>query len=72
MKISKRSLFSIIALVLTMSMTAFGTVAYMTDRDQVTNTFTVGNIDIIVDECKEQGIETLTPEELARLREEWK
>ena len=29
-------------------------------------------IDIIVDECKEQGIETLTPEELARLREEWK
>lgn len=50
MKISKRSLFSIIALVLTMSMTAFGTVAYMTDRDQVVNTFTVGNIDIIVDE----------------------
>lgn len=50
MKISKRSLFSIIALVLTMSMTAFGTMAYMTDRDQVTNTFTVGNIDIIVDE----------------------
>ena len=50
MKISKRSLFSIIALVLTMSVTAFGTVAYMTDRDQVVNTFTVGNIDIIVDE----------------------
>ena len=29
-------------------------------------------IEIIVEECKEQGIETLTPEELARLREEWK
>ena len=29
-------------------------------------------IDIIVDECREQDIETLTPEELARLREEWK
>lgn len=29
-------------------------------------------IDIVVDECKEQGIETMTPEELARLTEEWK
>lgn len=29
-------------------------------------------IDIIVEECQEQGIETWTPEELARLREEWK
>ena len=27
-------------------------------------------IDIIVNECKEQGIETLTPEEIARLRYE--
>ena len=58
MKISKRSLFSVIALVLTMSITAFGTVAYMTDSDQVTNTFTVGNIDIIVDETDTDGSQT--------------
>ena len=50
MKISKRSLYTVIALVLTLSVTAFGTVAYMTDRDQVVNTFTVGNINIVVDE----------------------
>lgn len=29
-------------------------------------------IDIIVEECKLQGIETMTPVELARLTEEWK
>lgn len=29
-------------------------------------------IDIIVEECKTQGIETMTPAELARLTEEWK
>jgi len=29
-------------------------------------------IDIIVQECKAQGIETMTPTELARLTEEWK
>ena len=29
-------------------------------------------IDIIVEECKLQGIETMTPAELARLTEEWK
>lgn len=29
-------------------------------------------IDGIVSECKEQGIETMTPDELARLKESWK
>lgn len=56
MKISKRSLLSVVALVLTMAVTAFGTVAYMTDSDTVTNTFTVGNIGIIVDEKNVDGI----------------
>lgn len=28
-------------------------------------------IDAVVSECKEQGIETATPEELARIKEEW-
>lgn len=29
-------------------------------------------IDLTVQECREQGIETMTPEELSRLKEEWK
>jgi hypothetical protein len=29
-------------------------------------------IDYIVEECKEQGIETMTPDELAILKQEWK
>ena len=29
-------------------------------------------IDAIIDECKEQGIETMTPTELEALKEEWK
>lgn len=28
-------------------------------------------IDLVVEECKAQGIETATPQELARLKEEW-
>lgn len=50
MRISKRTLIVVLSLVLAMSVTAFGTVAYMTDRATATNTFTVGNVDIIVDE----------------------
>ncbi|MBO5300969.1 MAG: hypothetical protein J6A81_02015, partial [Peptococcaceae bacterium] len=30
----------------------FGTLAYFTDRESVANTFTVGNIDITLDEAK--------------------
>lgn len=28
-------------------------------------------IDLVIEECKAQGIETMTPEELARLKEDW-
>lgn len=56
MRISKRSLLSVVALALTIAVTAFGTVAYMTDSDTVTNTFTVGNINITVDEENVDGI----------------
>lgn len=28
-------------------------------------------IDLVVEDCKDQGIETMTPEELARIKEEW-
>ena len=62
MRISKRTMSMILALVLALSVTAFGTVAYMTDRDTVTNTFTVGNINITVDELDTDGSQTnVTP-----------
>lgn len=32
-----------------------GTMAYLTDNDEVTNTFTVGNVDITLDEAKVDG-----------------
>ncbi len=50
MKISKRSLLIVVSLMLALTTAALGTVAYMTSRDTVVNTFTVGNINIIVDE----------------------
>ena len=28
-------------------------------------------IDLVVEDCKEQGIDTATPEEIALLKEEW-
>lgn len=50
MKISKRTLIMAVSLMLALTVTALGTVAYMTASDTVTNKFTVGNINIIVDE----------------------
>ena len=50
MRISKRTMSMILALVLALSVTAFGTVAYLTDRTSVTNTFTIGDVDIEMDE----------------------
>lgn len=52
MKISKRTLIMTLSLVLALSVSAFGTVAYMTDRTSVTNVFTIGGIDIEMDETK--------------------
>jgi len=52
MKISKRTLIMALSMVLALSVSAFGTVAYMTDRSSVTNVFTIGGIDIEMDETK--------------------
>lgn len=46
----KKSLFMLVSALLIVSSVAFGTIAYMTDRAGVTNRFTVGNVDIVVDE----------------------
>ena len=48
----KKTLTVIIALVLVVVMSVAGTVAYLTSTDTVTNTFSVGNVQIKLDEAK--------------------
>lgn len=50
MKLSKKSLLLALSLMLALSMTAMGTIAYLTDTQKVENTFTSGKVDITVDE----------------------
>lgn len=50
MRLRKRSLLLAISLILALSASAFGTVAYFTSTAQVTNTFTVGDVQIMLDE----------------------
>ena len=49
MKLNRKWLL-VIALVLSLTMATAGTLAYLTDRDTVENTFTMGNVDIEVEE----------------------
>ena len=46
----KKTLTVILALVLVVVMSVAGTVAYLTSQDTVTNTFTVGKVEITLDE----------------------
>lgn len=46
----KRSFLMLLCVLLVLSTAAMGTIAYMTDWAKVTNTFSVGNVDIRVDE----------------------
>ncbi|MBE5801328.1 MAG: hypothetical protein E7319_03475 [Clostridiales bacterium] len=50
-----RKLVLVLALVLSVAMATGGTLAFLTDRDTVENTFTMGNVDIEVEEEYEQG-----------------
>ena len=50
MKKSKVLVMTLCA-VLLVATTVLGTLAYLTDRESVTNTFTVGQVDITVDEA---------------------
>lgn len=49
MKLNRKWIM-VIALVMSMAMATGGTLAYLTDRDTVENTFTMGNVDIEVEE----------------------
>ena len=48
----KKTLTVLLALVLVIAMSVAGTMAYLTDKATVTNTFTVGNVQITLDEAK--------------------
>lgn len=48
----KKTLTIILAFVLVIAMSVAGTVAYLTSQDSVTNTFTVGEVKITLDEAK--------------------
>lgn len=50
MKLGKRSLVMAVALMLALSMSVFSTIAYLTSTAQATNTFTVGDVEITLDE----------------------
>ena len=52
MKTRSKILATVLATALLVTGTVFGTMAYLTDTDTVTNTMTVGNIDISLDEYK--------------------
>lgn len=53
MKLNRKWML-VLALVLSLTMATAGTLAYLTDRDTVENTFTMGNVDIEVEEEYEQ------------------
>lgn len=52
MKKARKALLTLCAALLLVSMTVGATVAYLTSTDAVTNTFTVGNVAITLDEAK--------------------
>ena len=54
MKLNRKWLM-VIALVLSLTMAISGTLAYLTDRDTVENVFTMGNVDIEVEEVFPDG-----------------
>ena len=49
---SKRAIIMALTIVLSLSLSVYGTLAFLTDSSTVVNTFTVGNVDITVDETE--------------------
>lgn len=58
MKLNRKWLM-VIALVMSLTMATAGTLAYLTDRDTEVNVFTMGNVDIELEEDFEQGAELI-------------
>ena len=57
----KKKLMTVLALVLVIAMSVAGTYAYLTSTDTVKNTFTVGNVQIKLNEAKANPDGTLVP-----------
>lgn len=51
MKTKKKALLMTLSAVLLVTVSVFGTMAYLTDNDTVTNTFTVGDVKLTLDEA---------------------
>ncbi len=49
---NKKSLLIVLCAILVVAATVVGTLAYLTDRDTVTNTFTVGDVQIALNEAR--------------------
>ena len=54
-----RKLVLILSLVLSLALATGGTLAYLTDRDSAANVFTIGNVDIDLNEDFDQGAELI-------------
>ena len=52
MKTAKKAMLMTLCAIILVVATVFGTMAYLTSTDEVTNTFTVGNVAIKLDEAK--------------------
>ena len=52
MKTAKKAMLMTLCAIILVVATVFGTMAYLTSTDTVTNTFTVGNVKITLDEAK--------------------
>lgn len=64
MKTVRKSLILAACAIMLVCATIAGTLAYLTSTDTVTNTFTVGNVSITLDEAKvDKNGEAVTPEE---------
>lgn len=63
MKLSRKLILTL-ALVLSVAMATTGTLAYLTDRDSDTNVFTVGNVDIDLEEKFTYGSELIPGKEV--------
>ena len=61
MKTARKVLVLALCAVLLVSATIMGTMAYLTSSDTVTNTFTVGNVQIKLDEAKANADGSLVP-----------
>ena len=72
MKLNKKVVLSIVCAVLMVATSVLGTIAYLTSQKSITNTFTVGNVEITLDETDvdENGEPVIDPDTQNPIRTE--